>query len=950
MIFKRGWMKIILLVLGCLIALPVFSYTVHAAEPKENKTVRVGYMIYEGYQEGGEGELKSGCAYEYYQKVRYYTGWEYEYVYGSINEMFEMLEKGEIDIMSIVTYTEEREEKYFFSKEPHGSEAFYLYAHRDDNSLSARDLSTLNGKTIGVTCGSYQEMYLVKWCDENKINCDIISYEYAEDLHNALTNREVDAIMDIRVLEDGIEINPWKSIYRFATESLYFAVSKSRPDILAELNEAQEQIIANEEFYAYDVMQKYHDGTNYHNTYLTPEQQMYAESCDVLRVGYLEGTNPVSFTDSATGKMCGLAAEYLEAMTGAYGLEFETVAYSDEKRLIEDLRDYKLDIILPLGVGYWSAENVGIALSSPIITLPMSVIYADFGKQDIFQRIAVIEGSVTQEGFVEQNYPNAEKYYVKNTQEALDAMEDGRADCYFVRSISMDLLNQKFQIDEKFHTMGLRYNMEVFMATRIEDTTLSIILDKGITLINDAQADAAKVRYAYDAGKTSLWEAIKDNMWIVAEITLVVILLFVVLVVVYRLKIEADHVKELQEARDRAEEARAEAERARHAKTDFLSQMSHDIRTPMNAIVGFTNFAKETDDIEVIKKEYIPKIETASNQLLLLINDVLEMSRIESGKMEFVRTDNDVIAMIKSVVTVMGLQAEEKGITIEFNAHVKDRCVHCDENHLNRVMMNLMSNAVKFTPSGGKVTMSVEQQPDDTPGCASYEIKVEDTGIGMSPEFIEKVFEPFERERTSTVSRMQGTGLGMAIVKSIVEAADDTITVESTLGKGTTFTLRAQFLLAKEEHRLANERADNTKKSFSLQEMKEYFTGKRILLVEDNEFNSTIAETILENAGFLVETASDGYVAVQKVVNAPTPDYYSFILMDIQMPVMNGYEATRAIRALDDERAEIKIIAVTANAFESDKQDAQEAGMDGHVSKPLDVNILYSTLLEIMNV
>ncbi len=323
------------------------------------------------------------------------------------------------------------------------------------------------------------------------------------------------------------------------------------------------------------------------------------------------------------------------------------------------------------------------------------------------------------------------------------------------------------------------------------------------------------------------------------------------------------------------------------------------------------------------------------------------MSRIDTGKLVFKREINDIRAIIESAVAVMRIQAEEKKLSLTTDISVRNILVNCDQNHLSRVIINLLSNAVKFTPEGGKVKISVHQQKEAPEGYAAYEVKVLDTGIGMEPEFVKRVFEPFERERTSTVSGVQGTGLGMAIVKRIVDTAGDSITVESTPGKGTTFTLNTALMLGDGKKTETGLKAGQEKQRHSQEELKESFKGKRILLVEDNEFNSTIAYVILENAGFLVETAENGQEAVHKVIDAPVPDYYDVILMDIQMPVMDGYEATKAIRALGDERSKVRIIAVTANAFESDKERARDAGMDGHVSKPLDVDMLYNVLLKV---
>ncbi len=388
---------------------------------------------------------------------------------------------------------------------------------------------------------------------------------------------------------------------------------------------------------------------------------------------------------------------------------------------------------------------------------------------------------------------------------------------------------------------------------------------------------------------------------------------------------------------------RDKAEQAQKAKTDFLFQMSHDIRTPMNAILGFANFIKSTDDIDLIRDNYILKLQTAGQQLLMLINDALEMSRIESGKLVFQREVQDIRSLISNVMAVMQIQAEEKGIELSSDFSLQHPIVNCDKNHMSRVIMNLLSNAVKFTPSGGKVSLSLKELPKSASGRTSFDLKISDTGVGMSPEFLKKAFDPFEREKSSTVSGIQGTGLGLTIVKRIVEAAGDTISVESKLGVGTTFTLNIALFRA-ELAELPNNDSDDLPLT---EQMSAYFKGKRLLLAEDNEFNLTIARVLLENAGFTVETASDGRVAVNKLINAPTDDYYDAILMDVQMPVLDGYEATSEIRALKGPRADIPIIAVTANAFDTDKENASRAGMNGHISKPIDVALLYKTLWNI---
>ena len=391
-------------------------------------------------------------------------------------------------------------------------------------------------------------------------------------------------------------------------------------------------------------------------------------------------------------------------------------------------------------------------------------------------------------------------------------------------------------------------------------------------------------------------------------------------------------------------EAKNRAEASSKAKTIFLSNMSHDICTPMNAIIGYINLAKREDTGPAEVKDYLTKIEGSSQHLLALINDVLEMSRIESGKMELEEADVDLKQVMNEMYDMFVTQMQEKKIhyTVDSDS-VKHRAVRCDKNRLNRVLLNLISNAYKFTPQGGSVSVILTEQAASEEGRGSYELRVKDSGIGMTAEFAEKVFEAFERERTSTVSGIQGTGLGMAITKSIVDLMGGDISVNTAQGQGTEFVLHLSFLTGDESAVSIKD-----KKSDAQENMPD-FSRMRLLLVEDVEINREIAEVILTDVGFTVEMAVNGKEAVE-LVQASQPGYYNVVLMDIQMPVMDGYEATKAIRALDNKAlAKVPIIAMTANAFTEDVQRAHEAGMNAHIAKPIDIGIIKKTLTEVFS-
>ncbi len=389
------------------------------------------------------------------------------------------------------------------------------------------------------------------------------------------------------------------------------------------------------------------------------------------------------------------------------------------------------------------------------------------------------------------------------------------------------------------------------------------------------------------------------------------------------------------------------AKRASRAKTTFLNNMSHDIRTPMNAIIGFTALAQTHMEDSGQVMDYLKKIHTSSTHLLGLINEILDMSRIESG---IVKLEENVVYLpdiLNGLQTIIQGQVEEKNQTLSVEmVNISNEYVITDKLRLNQVLLNIVSNAVKYTDCGGSISVRVEEKPSEKVGYAAYEFRIKDNGLGMSKEFTQSVFDIFARERTSTVSGIQGTGLGMSIAKNIVDMMNGAITVESEPGKGSEFVVAVDFKLAD----VMPAEATKGQCDYDTEEPKllaRDYSGKKILLVEDNELNREIATAILEDAGMLVDTAEDGTEAVS-IMNRAPEDRYDLILMDIQMPKMDGYTATKEIRTLkNNKKANIPIVAMTANAFDEDRKKSFEAGMNGHIAKPIDMDIMTDVLDEI---
>ena len=535
---------------------------------------------------------------------------------------------------------------------------------------------------------------------------------------------------------------------------------------------------------------------------------------------------------------------------------------------------------------------------------------------------------------------------------------------------------EKYDLDDVFTSYAVQHVYGT-LALHSEDTMLRVKVNAVlIQMQQEGRLEALTKKWIINRYENiTLEEMVTSRPWLIALIlssALFVILLigYTVMQVRYAYSQEKytlqlqENLETIKQQSERLKSQQAEliaekerAEEANRAKSTFLSNMSHDIRTPMNAIVGYLNLAKDLhkvceacplyknepcpDKIPDRMYDFLKKIDASSQHLLALINDVLEMSRIESGKMELELAPDNLVETMDEVQDMFATQMKGKNISFGVDSSaVKNKYAVFDKNRLNRVLLNLLSNAYKFTPEGGKISVTLKQIGDSHDDSADYELHVKDSGIGMTPEFAAKVFEAFERERTSTVSKIQGTGLGMAITKSIVEMMNGTIKVITAPGEGTEFVVNVNFKLAEEPEELSVE----NKNSAQVID----FEGKKLLLVDDIEVNREIAKMLLESEGFIVDTASDGSEAVEKVANAKPGDF-DCVLMDIQMPIMNGYEAAKKIRKLENpELANVPIIAMTANAFSEDVKAALDAGMNAHIAKPIDVPNMLETLAKIL--
>ena len=1062
-------------------ALAVWAIALSPAQAQARTVVRVGYYENEVFEEGArEGAVKTGYAYEYYQKISEYTGWKYEYVYGSFSDVYQMLLDGEIDLLAGLAWREDRQGIVGYPQLPMGQESYNLVRHEGAEDITS-DPASLSGRRIGVLESAMADV-LKRYLSGNDVEAQIVIYP---DLQYLFADFD-SGLLDVMAAEgDGAYSRDHAQVVcAFGESEYYLCVSSGRDDLLEALNDAQALLAAEEPNYIHTLRAKYYSYSVAARAFSQAERE-WMEGHDAIRVGYLMNYMPYSDADGS-GRATGIVADLVPDILSALGVEEIGVTYQGFENyddMVDALARDEIDTAFPVGGGLYYSEESGFHQSTPVVSASTELIYRmGYADTNVF---AVNENNRMQYYYVRTNYPEAEIRLYPSIGDCLFAVLSGQADCTTLNGLrANDILK-----NSRYKGLSLRQSSrrdDRCFGVEIGNEGLLKLINRGLNVLGTDYAQSISYRYTGDLYRYGIWDMIRDNMAVFGTAILLVAGL-IILFLLHDARRTHKEVKEKEAARQTLENTNRElaksqqalsqaldaAEKASQAKTAFLNNMSHDIRTPMNAIVGFTALAASHIDNREQVKDYLSKISVSSQHLLSLINDVLDMSRIESGKMTLDETEVHLPELIHDLRTIIQANISAKQLDLFIDTQdVVNEDIIIDKLRLNQVCLNILSNAIKFTPSGGTITFRVIEKPALSAGMTTFEFRIKDSGIGMSEEFQKTIFEAFTREKTSTVSGIQGTGLGMAITKSIVDMMGGSIYVNSKVGKGTEFVvdipcklsssptrleqvpelnglralvadddtntclsvcamlrdigmrpdwtnygkeavIRAKEALdqrdefrtyivdwmmpdmngietvrrirkvigdsapiiiltaydwadVEEEAREAGVTAFCSKPLF-MSELRKVlaepfrivqpaapaaektsFSGRRILLAEDNEMNQMIAHAILTESGFALDIASDGAIAVEMMRDAPAGTY-DVILMDIQMPTMDGYEAAKLIRQLDDPaKARIPIIAVTANAFEEDRKLALEAGMNGHLAKPYDIPKMLETLAKLL--
>ena len=927
---------------------------VSAAEQSNNRLVKAGVFYLDGYHMQDEDGGLTGYGIDVLNLISQYSHLNFLFIgYDrSWEDTLDMLDSGEIDVVTSAKKTLQQEEKYVFSL-PIGKNSTVLSAQANNMNLISGDYATYQGIAVGVLSESGQNQQLAEFAERNGFSYRAVEYTDANRMEADLRLGVLDAILSSSLRTGQNE----KTLDTIETDYFYAMVRKEDSELLAEINYAIDQMNRIEGDWSNALYYKYYGNSRSSVLFFTARERAYIQ--DVvsgtkrITVTAMGDRRPYSYVED--GELKGILPEYFAGLMELAGLPYEIVVPGDRTEYYELVNSDGVDVVMDwrqdqsktdrhLNKGFFtdSYMNIGVAL----------VTRKDFDGTISTLAVADLQGDIA----IEQDMiGDAQVLNCETRESAMQAVLDGRADATYVYTYTAQSFVNNDPTASLQYSMvnSMRFDVKMYLRSSC-DHELITILNKCIRQMPaDSISDLITKHTKNTPENLSVGQYMRANPeTIVMAVLMAAVAIGVMLVFYLRsrwssrlLSVTERANRELGEQKAILEGALEEARCANIAKTTFLNNMSHDIRTPMNAIIGFTSLAVTHIDNQEQVKGYLEKILTSSKHLLSLINDILDMSRIESGKVKIEENEVSLPEVLRDLNTIVQADVKTKQLSFRMDAlDVANETVVCDKLRLNQVLLNILSNAIKYTKPGGTVSFRVIQTETSPEGYASYQFRVKDTGIGMSKAFLEHLFEPFEREQTATVSGIQGTGLGLAITKNIVDMMNGTISVTSEVGKGSEFVVSFCFRVKDAPEEAAPEAVKAEEKTPAAK----FLVGRKILLVEDNELNQEIAKTVLEEVGLIIDTASDGTEAVEAIQGARAGTY-DLILMDIQMPVMDGYEAARTIRAMEDPaKARIPIVAMTANAFEEDRQRAVDAGMNDHVPKPIDIPKLIEALKRIL--
>lgn len=908
------------LVLAVMIVISVTAVLPAAAAEQEKVVVRVAFPQVDGFTTMDENGVRHGIVVDYLNEIAKYTGWEYEYIDADGETMLGKFIEGEYDLVGGMYYMEGLEEKFAYPDYSTGSTRSVLLSRWEDTSISGYNIYDLNGKVIGYYERAQENFRRLKeFLAMNGLECELKSYTYEQlvdgRLYPYLESGEVDLLLG----NAGDDNGQFRTVAAFDAQPHYIVTTPDKQEILDGLNWAMRLIMESNPDFAQERYEANFPNAGVHSMLLSSDEKEYVEKKGSVTVAVPRKYHPFWCVKSQDGDHQGIVSDILDRVREFSGLEFDfrlTDTYEEALELLKqgeaDMTGFFLDNVA-------AAQEAGLALSNPyavlndLVVRRKSVTYPSEGLT-----CALVKGRGLPE-----NIHAADVVYYSSVHEILTAVNTGEADFAYGLSAQIEAELQHYTFSNLVPvSLSGNSNNICFALSKPAPSNLLTILNKSINSMTDTERSAITDRNLISVGRgaMSLTELIYANPLLMISIITVILLLGVVITVL------------VANARIRAANMRSDLEKAEadsRAKSEFLSRMSHEIRTPMNAIVGLTELIGMQGDVPAPIQSDLSKLRSSSRYLLSLINDILDMSRIDSGMMTMNNEPFSLLRMLDELQSMMKAEADRHGLELEHQVDVKHSVLTGDAIRLKQVLTNLLSNAIKFTPEGGTIILEVREMSSDENG-AEFFFRVADNGIGIGQEDQGRIFDAFEQAGTN-LSKSRGTGLGLPISASIVRLMGGELKLRSQTGKGSEFSFTVTLpygTLAKEHPVTGNH----------------HLKGAHILLAEDNDLNAEIATELLRIQGAEITWARNGRRAVE-MFSESAPGTFQAVLMDIKMPVMDGLEAARAIRELKHpDAADIPVVAMTANSFQEDMDAAMNAGMNGFVTKPLDVDYLYSVL------
>lgn len=894
---------------------------------EEARTVRVAFFPMEGYHTYSESEGYGGMDVAYLQELCVYTGWNIEYVNcDSWDDALAKLEAREVDLVGSAQYSDERSEIFDYAALPSGYTYGCLFVESDSN-LAYEDFERMRDMKFGVVESYIRKTEYLQYLERNGIsNPDLQQYENTQKLQEALADGEIDVAVHTltEVLEGQCLVG------KFAYAPYYYITWKDNTALLDELNRGIEEINVDTPPLDQELANRYY-GDRREN--FAAEEQALIDSGNLLRIGFYKDTKPLAYVNEQ-GENDGIYIQILKTVAARSGLAMEFVPLDRSEYWKDLLLEGKIDFYVGAN-NMLLSQDENIKLSGTFMSYNAVIISKnDFVLTDDEVTIALTKGRAYWADYLALG---EQAVYCDSAKECLQMVKKGNADITLLNTIEYNYQSKNERFSDLIEWDNYRYQSGSTLAAASDmDPVLFNVMNKSLRMVSTDEKEAVINQYMnipYDSYDWMDYLHQSKDVIIIASIIIVFVLIFGG--IVSRMRKKSYHLLEVKNGE--LQVAIREAQKANQAKTEFLSHMSHDMRTPINGIMGMLNIAeKNPEDLER-QEDCRKKIKTSAEHLLSLINDVLDINKMESGNVEFADEMFSLKDLLHNCAVIVGGQASIRNIKLTTDFEEQGKLTHeyfvGSPLHIKQVIINIAGNAVKYNKPSGSVHLACRVLSEEE-GTAKVCFEISDTGIGMSKDYQKHIFEPFTQEESGARTNYQGTGLGMTITKKLVDSMGGTIQIESEIDKGSRFTVILPMKIAVSEE---NPEAEK-------EEEQAQIAGKHVLLVEDNELNQEIAQYMLEELGVTVTLATNGQEAVDLFAES-APGDYQMILMDIMMPVMDGHEATRTIRKLDrPDASTIPIVAMTANAFAEDVQAAKDAGMNEHTAKPLEPEIVEGVL------